>query len=198
MHSCSRTERPASRFVQLHIKGLKAVSLCWPLVRRLTLSLPLHRFRDRVLSQMCSYRHNNASLYFIFQTTLDSSFLDTSNWFLQFGSGERDVQVGLPCECMKKGFYWLLFTTAYGLVNANAKRQDRSDFFLRDLGFVQLVHAPQLLFEMVNHRLHSLCSAVTLCTVLRLTADAGPRSPPLTRVSYVCPSKTFANVLDEL
>ena len=42
------------------------------------------------------------------------------------------------------------------------------------------------------------CSVVTLPTVGLVTAVTGPCSPPLARVSHVCTSKTFANVLDVL
>ena len=57
---------------------------------------------------------------------------------------------------MKKGFYWLLLTAAYGLVNASAKWQDQSDSFLRELGFAQLIYAPQLFFKNVNNQFDSL------------------------------------------
>ena len=80
--------------------------------------------------------------------------------FLQSGSAERDVYVVPPRECVKKGFFWLLLTAAYGLVNANAKWQDHSDSFLRDLGFVQLAYVPQLFFRKLNNELHSLAVKV--------------------------------------
>ena len=86
--------------------------------------------------------------------------IDIKSAFLQSGSAERDVYVAPPRACVKKGFYWPLLTTAYGLVNANAKWQDHSDSFLRELGFAQFIYVPQLLFKKFNNQLDSLAVKV--------------------------------------
>ena len=47
--------------------------------------------------------------------------IDFTSAFPQTGEAKRDVYVVPPRECPQKSFYWLLQTSAYGLVNANAK-----------------------------------------------------------------------------
>lgn len=55
--------------------------------------------------------------------------------FLQTGRAERDVYVTPPSERGNKNIYLrLLNSAAYGLVNANAKLQVKSDQILLDLG----------------------------------------------------------------
>lgn len=61
---------------------------------------------------------------------------------------------------MRREFYWLLLTAAYGLVNANAKWQQHSDDFLRSIGFEQLVYVPQLFFKRVDGELSLLAVKV--------------------------------------
>lgn len=88
----------------------------------------------RILLSICS----------LFQWTLAK--IDVKLAFLQTGSALRDVYVVPPRESPRRPFYCLLLTAAYGLVNASAEWQRHSDDFLRSLGFLQLVHVPQLFY----------------------------------------------------
>lgn len=74
--------------------------------------------------------------------------------------GFRDVYVVPPRESFHLDFYWLLLTAAYGLVNANAKWQHRSDECLRSIGFSQLVYIPQLFYKQVHGKLCMLAVMV--------------------------------------
>ena len=47
--------------------------------------------------------------------------IDFTSAFLQTGEAKRDDYVVPLRECRRKSFYWLLLTSAYGLVNANSK-----------------------------------------------------------------------------
>ena len=49
------------------------------------------------------------------------STIDFVRAFLQTGESKRDFYVLPPRECRKRSFNWLFLTSAYGLVNANAK-----------------------------------------------------------------------------
>ncbi len=73
--------------------------------------------------------------------------VDVQSEFLQTGSALRDVYVVPPRECKSRSFYSLLLTAAYGLVNANAKRQEHSNNFLKSFGFNQLVYVPQPFYK---------------------------------------------------
>ncbi len=46
--------------------------------------------------------------------------IDFTSAFLQTGDAKRDVYVIPSRECRRRSCYWLLLTSAYGLVNANA------------------------------------------------------------------------------
>ena len=46
--------------------------------------------------------------------------IDFTSAFFQTGSAKRDVYAVPPREFRRKPFYWLLLTSAYGLVNSNA------------------------------------------------------------------------------
>ena len=72
--------------------------------------------------------------------------IDFTSAFLQTGAANRDVYVVPPRESSDKSHYWLLLTSAYGLVNANAKWQEQSDSFLNTIGFTQLIFVPQLFY----------------------------------------------------
>ncbi len=47
--------------------------------------------------------------------------IDFTSAFLQTGDAKRDVYVVSPRECRKRSCCWVLLTSAYGVVNANAK-----------------------------------------------------------------------------
>ena len=70
--------------------------------------------------------------------------IDFTSAFLQTGNATRDVYVVPPRECCRKSSYWLLLTSAYGLVNANAKWQEHSDSLFVNLGLSQSRFIPQL------------------------------------------------------
>lgn len=52
---------------------------------------------------------------------------DAEATFLKTGNANQDVYVIPPRESADRTVYWLLLTAAYGLVNANAKWQHKSD-----------------------------------------------------------------------
>lgn len=79
---------------------------------------------------------------------------DVKAAFLETGAAERDVYVKPPVESrMRATHVWLLLTAAYGLVNANAKWQSKSDAVMLDLGLQQSKHIPQLFFKKKNEEL---------------------------------------------
>ena len=53
------------------------------------------------------------------------SKIDFTSSLLQTGAAKCVEYVVLPRECRRKSFYWLLLTSAHGLVNAYAKGQDQ-------------------------------------------------------------------------
>ncbi len=74
--------------------------------------------------------------------------IDFDSAFLQSGDEKRDVYVKPPLKCGQRSkFYWLLLTAAYGLGNASAKWLEQLDNFFSSLGFIQLIHIPQLFFS---------------------------------------------------
>ncbi len=79
--------------------------------------------------------------------------IDFVNAFLQTGDAKRDVYVIPPRECRRRSSYWLLLTSAYGLVNANAKWQEHCDHLFTSLGLTQPRFVPQLFFLMPNRTL---------------------------------------------
>ena len=85
------------------------------------------------------------SLAVIFQWCLAK--IDFKSAFLQTGDAQRDVYVIPPRESGDRQHYWLLLTAAYGLVNANAKWQQHSDYLLKSIGMKQLVYVPQLFYK---------------------------------------------------
>ena len=74
------------------------------------------------------------------------SKIDFTSAFLQTGAAKRDVYVVPPRECRRKSFYWLLLTSAYGLVNANAKWQEQCEFLFLNMGLCQSRFVPQLFY----------------------------------------------------
>ena len=72
--------------------------------------------------------------------------IDFTSAFLQTGEAKRDGYVVPPRECQRKSFYWLLLTSAYSLVNANAKWQEHCDSLFSNLGLSQSRFVPQLFF----------------------------------------------------
>ncbi len=73
---------------------------------------------------------------------------DVKAAFLQTGSADRDVYVRPPREShLKTTHVWLLLTAAYGLVNANAKWQNKSDDVMFQLGLTQSKFIPQLFYK---------------------------------------------------
>lgn len=73
--------------------------------------------------------------------------IDFRNAILQTGKAERNVYVVSPPESSwRRNNYWLLLTTAYSLVNANAKWQAYSNAVLYRLGFCQVIYVPQLFY----------------------------------------------------
>lgn len=73
--------------------------------------------------------------------------IDFKSAFLQSGQAIRDVYVVPPRESKKRFVYWLLLTSAYGLVNAGTKWQEEVDGSLLSLGFHQLIYVPQLFYK---------------------------------------------------
>ena len=73
--------------------------------------------------------------------------IDFTSAFLQTGDAKRDVYVIPPRECKNRSFYWLLLTSAYGLVNANAKWQEHCDHLFVNIGLTQSRFVPQLFFS---------------------------------------------------
>lgn len=72
---------------------------------------------------------------------------DAKSAFLQTGPAGRDVYVLPPRESMQRATHvWLLLTAAYGLVNANAKWQMKSDECFFELGLLQCQQIPQLFY----------------------------------------------------
>jgi len=69
---------------------------------------------------------------------------DVLTAFLQTGDAKRSVYVKPPYESAQRGVYWLLLVATYGLVNANAKWQSKSDAGLQKLGLVPVTQVPQL------------------------------------------------------
>lgn len=72
-------------------------------------------------------------------------------------------------------------TAAYGLVNANAKWQQHSDSFLRDLGFIQLIHVPQLFYRKISNRLQAL--AVKVVDDIIVVAESTDLTQFVTQIS---------------
>ena len=81
------------------------------------------------------------------------SKIDFVSAFLQIGDAKRDVYAIPPRECRKRSFYWLLLTSAYGLVNSNAKLQENRDHLSSSLGLTQSRFIPQLFYRKVNGNL---------------------------------------------
>ena len=73
--------------------------------------------------------------------------IDFKSAFLQTGEARRDVYVIPPCECKRRNSYWLRLTSAYGLVNANAKWQEHCDLLFSCLGLSQSLFIPQLFYK---------------------------------------------------
>ena len=69
--------------------------------------------------------------------------IDFVSAFLQTGDAKRDVHVISPRECRRRSNYWLLLTSAYGLVNANAKWQEHCDYLFTNIGLTQSRFVPQ-------------------------------------------------------
>ncbi len=61
-----------------------------------------------------------------------------------------------PRECRNRSSYWLLLTSAYGLVNANAKWQEHCDQLFSELGFYQSINVPQLFYLKSSNELKVL------------------------------------------
>lgn len=70
--------------------------------------------------------------------------IDVKTAFLQTGRASRKVYVIPPRECRQRDVLWLLLAAAYGLENANAKWQVKSDSALASLGLIQSSAIPQL------------------------------------------------------
>lgn len=80
--------------------------------------------------------------------------IDAKSAFLQTGKADRKVYVIPPNESeMKSTHLWLLLAAAYGLVNANAKWQAKSDSRLYEIGMTQCQQIPQLFYMHENGRL---------------------------------------------
>ena len=67
--------------------------------------------------------------------------------FLQTVDAKRDVYVIPPRDCRRRHNYWLLLTSAYELVNANAKWQEHCDHLFSSLGLLQSRYISQLGFS---------------------------------------------------
>ena len=78
------------------------------------------------------------------------SKIDFVSAFLQTGDAKRNVYVIPPRECRRRSYYWLLLTSAYGLVNANAKWQEHCDHLFISLGLTQSRYVPQLFYNNLN------------------------------------------------
>lgn len=79
---------------------------------------------------------------------------DVKAAFLQTGTASRDVYVKPPKESrMRSTHMWLLLTSAYGLVNANAKWQLQSHKCLTDLDLTQCHQIPQPFYKQQNGKL---------------------------------------------
>ena len=79
--------------------------------------------------------------------------IDFTSAFIQTGDAKRDIYVVPPRECHDKSFYWLLLTSAYGLVNANSKWQEHCDYLFTSLGLTQSRYVPQLFYTKKNEML---------------------------------------------
>ncbi len=73
--------------------------------------------------------------------------IDFAGAFLQTGDAKRDVYFISPRECRRRSNYWLLLTSAYGFVYANAKWQEHCDHLFSILGLLQSLYFPQLFFS---------------------------------------------------
>ena len=62
--------------------------------------------------------------------------IDITSAFLQTGGAKRDVYVVPPRECHNRSNYWLLLTSAYGLINADAKWQEHFVHLFLTLGLL--------------------------------------------------------------
>lgn len=63
---------------------------------------------------------------------------DAKSAFLQTGPADRDIYVVPPRESKMKSELWLLLAAVYGLINANAKWQVKSDDTFKSLGLTPL------------------------------------------------------------
>lgn len=76
------------------------------------------------------------------------SKIDFEAVFLMSGDARRDVYVIPPRECKTRyWYYWLLLAASYGLVNTNAKWQELIDGFVHEIGFIQIIYAPQFFYQ---------------------------------------------------
>ena len=76
--------------------------------------------------------------------------IDFTSVFLSTGDAKPDVYVIPPHECRNRCYYWFLLTSAYGLVNANAKWQEHCDPLFHELRPNQSIHMPQLFYSKSN------------------------------------------------
>lgn len=73
--------------------------------------------------------------------------IDVKRAFIQTGKARRDFYVIPPIESEQRGNYCLLLSAAYGLVNATAKWQERSDKLITSISLAQLIYVPQIFFK---------------------------------------------------
>lgn len=74
--------------------------------------------------------------------------VDFESAFNNSCDAKRAVYVQPPRQSSHRYRYlWLLLTESYGLVNANAKRQQAIDTFPSTLKFYQALHGPQLFIQ---------------------------------------------------
>ena len=86
---------------------------------------------------------------------------DVKSAFLQTGPARREVYVKPPRESAQRATHmWLLLTAAYGLVNANAKWQVKSDECFFELGMLQCQQIPQLFYKHEGGKLVLLAAKV--------------------------------------
>lgn len=120
------------------------------------------------------------------------SKLDVNTGFLQTGQAERDVYVRTRLESAKKGrCVWLLLTTAYGLINANAKWKMLSDLILTDMGFRQAPVLLQLFVLMQNKVLMEIIAMIV--DDFSLTGTQSITHPLIARIPFKVEIGTIAN-----
>ena len=76
--------------------------------------------------------------------------IDFTSTFLQTRAAKLEIYVAPFIECRRNSFYWFPLTSAYGLVNANAKCKSNVIFLFSNIGCINHALCPSYFMLLIT------------------------------------------------